>query len=317
MQENTSHIQNQPDSTKVSQSPFSPDITTLEEKHKQFGLIATLGGVAGMFMEGILHPIDTIRTRTKANTKHYVPFLTQVKKMYIKEGLKSYMGGFTCTLSGSLISNAAYFYIYEKLKYELVQKKILSEDLSPFLAAFIGGFMSDFIYLPFDVIRTRMQLKPGVYDYKHFFDGLRKIIAHEGFQTLYLGGSVFFTLSGILTSLTFGFYELFHKILKPVFPSNQDVNIPLSITSSAAAASLAAFLTNPLDVLITRMQSVNTTVQDPHTIRGLVKLIYKNEGLMGFMKGVSGTVAYYAIGSVILFPTYEILKSTFHVNLAE
>jgi len=298
----------------TSQHP-KPTQEAIEKK--DFLLTASLGGIAGLLMEGVLHPIDTIRTRLKANTKIYQPFLRQVTKMYRNEGPFSYFRGLTCTLYGSFISNASYFWIYEKLKYMLIQDKILSASTAPFLAAFVGGFTSDFIYLPFDVIRTRMQLKPGVYDYKNFIDGFRKIVRYEGVTTLYLGGPVFFTLSGILTSLTFGCYEIFHKALKPFFSTEQEVNIPLSICSSALAASVAAFVTNPLDVLVTRMQSVNTTVQDPYTIKGLVKKIYKNEGLTGFMKGVSGTVGYYAISSIILFPTYELLKAVFHVDLSE
>lgn len=312
MQEPTQKIPPQP-----SQHTLNPNPITHDHEKKDFLLTASLGGIAGLLMEGVLHPIDTIRTRLKANTKTYVPFLTQVAKMYRNEGHFSYFRGLTCTLWGSFISNASYFWIYEKLKYILNKDKILSESAAPFLAAFVGGFTSDFIYLPFDVVRTRMQLKPGVYDYKNFTDGFRKIIRHEGVTTLYLGGPVFFTLSGILTSLTFGFYEIFHKALKPFFSTEHEVNIPLSITSSVLAASLAAFVTNPLDVLVTRMQSVNTTVQDPYTIKGLVKKIYKNEGLTGFMKGVSGTVTYYAISSIILFPTYELLKAVFHVDLSE
>ena len=287
------------------------------EKNKSFGLIAILGAVSGAFMEGILHPIDTITTRLLVNSQTHVSFLTQAMEMYKCEGSRSFLRGFTCTLSGSLIANGVYFYSYEKVKYELIKHKNLSETLSPFLAGFVGGLIADFIYLPFDVIRTRMQLKPGEYNYKHVFDGFIQVRRHEGVKALYLGGSMYFALSGVSTSLIFGFYEILQKVLKLSFKSKQELDVPITIVSSACAASLAAFLTNPLDVLVTRMQSVNTTIQAPHSVKGLIKMIYYNEGPMGFMKGVTGNVLSYIAGSVILLPTYEIFKAVFNVDLKE
>lgn len=37
------------------------------EKSVSMGLTALAGGISGMLMESILHPMDTIRTRLKAN----------------------------------------------------------------------------------------------------------------------------------------------------------------------------------------------------------------------------------------------------------
>ncbi len=287
-------------------------------KHMQTNCLipAGLGGIAGLFMEGVLHPIDTIRTRVKANTKETVSMFRQIKLMQKYEGSRSYFNGFSCTLAGAFVSNASYFYVYEKLKQVSHEHQIMSREAAPFAAAFVAGFLSNILYLPFDVVRTRMQLKPGFYDYRHFFDGARKVLHHEGFSKLYLGGTAFLTLSALETSLTFGFYELFYKILKPFFPTNLEVNLPLSIVCSVTAASAAGFLINPLDVLVTRIQSVNTKVHGPVSIDAMVKSIYTKEGINGFFKGVSGTVSYYALSALILFPTYEVLKSLFHVDLS-
>jgi len=275
-----------------------------------------LGGFAGLFMEGFLHPIDTIRTRMKANTKRIVSFLAQIKTMHKYEGHTSYFRGFSCTLAGAFISNGSYFYIYEKLKQIACEHKTFSKDTAPFVAAFIGGFISNILYLPFDVVRTRMQLKPGHYDYRHFFDGAQKMLKYEGFRKLYLGGSAFLTLNALETSLTFGFYELFYRALEPLFPTSLEVNLPLSIVSSVSAASVAGFLINPLDVLVTRMQSVNTKTHGTISNIDMIKKIYTNEGVLGFFKGVTGTVSYYALGALILFPTYELLKNIFNIDLS-
>jgi len=286
---------------------------------KNFLLTASLGGLADLFIASSLHPVDTVKTRLKANSEVYMPFLKQVRIMYKTEGPFSYFRGLTCSIYGSFIAGASYFYIYEKLKYTLNKQKILSQDAAPFVAAFVGSFLSDLLYLPFDVIRTRMQIQPGTYDYKNILDGFQKVLKSEGPSALYLGGPVFFALSAITSSLFFGFYEILNKTLKPSFPTenNKEVNVQLSVCSSALAASFSAFLANPLDVLITRMQSVDTSVQARYTILGLMKQIYQNEGPIGFMKGVTGTMLYYTVFSVVMLPTYEILKAMFNVDLSE
>lgn len=273
-----------------------------------------LGGLAGLFMDSVLHPVDTIRTRIKTNAHETVKLLTQVNRMYKHEGLFSYFKGFSCTLAGSFIANGTFFFTYEKLKHTLAKVPALHHDAVPFIAAFTAGMCSNSIYLPFIAIRTRMQINSSHYDYKHFFDGAKKVLKREGFRKLYLGGPVFFVQSAIDTSLTFGFYEIFHRILSPFFASDKDLNLPLSMISSVGAASMSAVAVNPLDVLVARMQTMHTSAEGACSIPRMIKRIYTQEGLRGFMKGVSGTMFHFSMSALILFPTYEGLKGAYNVD---
>jgi hypothetical protein len=274
-----------------------------------------LGGISGLLMEGSLHPLDTIRTRMKTNTITNTPILTQVKNMYRSEGLRSYFKGFSCTFVSSFVCNGFYFFTYENLKNALKTQSVLPEKVSPFIAGFFAGFSCDFLYMPFDLVRARMQMSGGMYDYRNVFDGLGKVWKREGLRSLRNCGSVYFALSGVQAGFTFGFYEIFNKILKPSFKSTEGdgVNLPLTILSSVSAASVASILANPLDVMVTRKQTMQKYVKTTELIRD----IYRAEGCRGFMKGVSGTVSYFALASAILFPTYEVLKSGFNVDFSE
>jgi len=233
--------------------------------------------------------------------------------MYRNEGMKSYFKGFSCTFVSSFVCNSFYFLAYEKLKGALRSSRVIKDEFVPFVAGFAGGFACDFAYMPFDCVRARMQASNGTYKYRNVFDGLKKMWKLEGLSSLRSCGPVYFALSGLQTSLTFGFYEIFQKLYKPFLSSKYDVNIPLTIASSVSAASLASCIGNPLDVLVTRKQMSPGKV----STLSMVKNIYKNEGCRGFMKGVTGTVSYYALASAILFPTYEILKNTFNVDLSD
>lgn len=291
---------------------FSHEQERSSSSHLLYGY---LGGMAGLLMDSLLHPMDTVRTRIKTNVRESVALITQIRRMYRNEGAFSYVRGYTCTLAGSFFANGSYFYMYEKLKKTFERSGTLSNTTGPFVAAFMGGLFSNSIYLPFIMIRTRMQLNSIHYDYSHFFDGLMKVLKNEGFKKLYLGGPAFFTQSALETSLTFGFYEMFSRAFEPLFPSTTELNLPLSIVSSASAASLTAVITNPLDVVVARMQTMHTTWQGACSFPGMVKRIYVNEGLGGFMKGVTGTIPHYAMAALVLFPTYEMLKDGFKADL--
>lgn len=250
----------------------------------------------------------------KTNTTHYVPLLTQMKDMYRQEGIRGYFRGQSCTLVGSFVCNGFYFFTYEHLKAFFRERNLLGAYSSPFVAAFFGGFACDLMYLPFDIVRVRMQLEPGEYHYKNVFNGLNEMWKHEGFSSVFRNcGPVYFAFSAVQTSLTFGFYELISRILRPLIHDNHEVNLPLAIISSVSAASLSSLISNPLDLLVTRKQSLKYEIGTLELIRN----IYKTEGLKGFMKGATGTISYYAVASVIMFPTYEILKNMFHVDLNE
>ena len=296
---------------------FHPVKSQRQPQESSHLIQSVLGGVSGMLMETTLHPMDTIRTRMKCNREEFLSFNQTIKRIYVREGPMAFFKGFSCTLSGSFTANGTYFYAYEKLKYTLRKKKLLNDDLIPFLSAFVGGLCQDIMYIPCDVVRTRMQLGTKQYDYKNIYDGIRKIVQREGVGKLYIGGPAFFALDIIHTSLTFGFYELFLKKFRSYFAAHikeTDLNLPLSIICSASAASISAIVTNPLDLIVTRMQMVNTATEKPVSIYGNIKRIYSDEGLKGFMKGYSGRIMYYSCAAVILFPTYEFLKKLYGVD---
>jgi hypothetical protein len=138
----------------------------------------------------------------KTNTAAYSPLLAQVKNMYRSEGLRSYFKGFSCTFVSSFVCNGFYFYTYENLKSILKTQRYMPEKVSPFLAGFVAGFSCDFLYMPFDLVRARMQMSNNMYDYKNVFDGLGKVWKREGLRSLRNCGSVYFALSGVQAGFT-------------------------------------------------------------------------------------------------------------------
>jgi len=272
------------------------------------------GILAGTLTETILHPLTTVRTRIKANAKEFMTLKAQTKSLYQTEGLRSFYRGFSCTLFNGIFANWTHFYFYEKGKELLKREANMHHDMAPFFSAFVGGMLANIISIPCVVVRTRMQLEPGSYDYRNISDGFRKIVRREGFTKLYLGATIFLTLDAIDASFTFGFYELLLKIFRPYFNlKEQDKHLGLILASSLTSA-LSAVISNPLDVILTRTQMVDTSIHNKEKVFPLIRRIYREEGAMGFMKGLTGRIAHFAVYNMLLFPFYEHFKSVFELE---
>jgi hypothetical protein len=54
-----------------------------------------------------------------------------------------------------------------------------------------------------------------------------------------------------------------------------------------------------------------------YSVMDIVKSTYRNEGVKGFFKGITGRVGQYGLSAVILFPTYEFLRIKFGIDLIQ
>jgi hypothetical protein len=88
---------------------------------------------------------------------------------------------------------------------------------------------------------------------------------------------------------------------------------------------MAAMLSNPLDVVKTRLQVQNyhskvaTAGALPKytTARSMARGIWREEGVWAFTRGISARVMYVAPVSAITFMTYEFLKRFAQIDIAK
>ncbi|KAH0449696.1 hypothetical protein IEQ34_020388 [Dendrobium chrysotoxum] len=175
--------------------PFA-SVTMSEDKPFDFlrvlrdGIIA--GGTAGIVVETVLYPIDTIKTRLQAAHGG--------SKIHWK-GLYSGLAG---NLAGVLPASAVFIGIYEPTKQKLL--KLFPENLSAFAhltAGAIGGAASSLIRVPTEVVKQRMQTR----QFTSASNAVRLILAKEGFRGLYAGYSSFLLRDIPFDAIQFCIYE--------------------------------------------------------------------------------------------------------------
>lgn len=128
------------------------------------------------------------------------------------------------------------------------------------------GFLADgaasFIYVPSEVLKTRLQLqgqynnpffKSG-YNYKSFRHAARTIVRQEGFSALFYGYKATIFRDLPFSALQFTFYEQAQTWARQ-WKKSRDIGLPLELLTGASAGGLAGVLTCPLDVVKTRIQT--------------------------------------------------------------
>ena len=73
-----------------------------------------------------------------------------------------------------------------------------------------------------------------------------------------------------------------------------------------AGGATTAMFTNPIDVIRTRIQT-QTSDYGQKSISGLIKQMYKHEGLYGFGRGVGGRIVLMVAEGILFGDFYEIL----------
>lgn len=221
----------------------------------------TIGGSTG---DLIMHSLDTVKTRQQGAplVSKYFNMGSAYRSIFHEEGLfRGLYAGVTPAILGSIPGTAIFFGTYEFSKRNFVDMGI-NDTIAPLLAGFLGDFCASAIYVPSEVLKTRLQLqgrfanphfKSG-YNYRGTIDAARTIYKVEGASALFHGYRATICRDLPFSALTFFFYEMFKRRARE-YKGDQDMGLLFETLSGAMAGALAGALTTPLDVIKTRIQT--------------------------------------------------------------
>lgn len=158
-----------------------------------------------------------------------------------------------------------------------------SDYLKFAVAGAIGCGITHSSLVPIDVVKTRIQLEPTVYN-KGMVSSFKKIISQEGSKALLTGFGPTLLGYSIQGAFKFGGYEVFKKKFIDIIGYNNALNYKNSIYmgSAACAEFIADIALCPLEATRIRL------VSQPNFANGLVggfSRILKEEGISSFYSG--------------------------------
>lgn len=135
---------------------------------------------------------------------------------------------------------------------------------------FIADFAASFVYVPSEVLKTRLQLQgrynnpffSSGYNYRSTIDAARTIIRQEGFSALFYGYKATIFRDLPFSAIQFALYEQEQKWARQ-WSGSRDIGLGLEVATAASAGGMAGVVTCPLDVVKTRIQ---TQVNPPEAV---------------------------------------------------
>ncbi len=294
------------------------------------------GGIGGAIGDSAMHSLDTVKTRQQGapTVQKYKNMIGAYRTIFVEEGLpKGLYGGYSGAMLGSFPSAAIFFATYEFTKRKMIGEWEINETFSHLTAGFLGDFVSSFVYVPSEVLKTRLQLQGRFnnphfhsgYNYKNLSDAIKTIIRQEGWATLFFGYKATLSRDLPFSGLQFAFYEKFRQIAYSVEQKtlDQDLSLTNEIFTGAAAGGLAGIITTPLDVVKTRIQTQLPDIPENASqkqlkrqktltnsiSRGLVT-VFKTEGVAGLFSGVGPRFIWTSVQSSIMLLLYQIALKT-------
>ncbi|KAI3464665.1 hypothetical protein Pfo_021328 [Paulownia fortunei] len=263
---------------------------------------AAAGGIAGAFTYVCLHPLDTIKTKlqTKGASEIYKGAFDVIVKTFQSRGILGFYSGVSAVIVGSTFSSAVYFGTCEFGKSILSKIGQYPPVLIPPTAGAMGNIVSSAIMVPKELITQRMQA------------GAKG----DGFLGLYAGYS-----ATLLRNLPAGVlsYSSFEYLKAAVLRETKKANLEpfQSVCCGALAGAISASLTTPLDVVKTRLmtqahgEAVNKVAAAMYDgVSATIKQILKEEGWVGFTRGMGPRVFYSACFSAIGYFAFETARLT-------
>lgn len=300
------------------------------------------GGLAGAFGEGMMHPVDTIKTRLQSQavitgTQGQKSIFQMIRMVWAADGLKGFYRGVAPGVTGSLATGATYFGIIESTKKRLEERHPgLSGHWAHFIAGAVGDTLGSFVYVPCEVIKQRMQVQgtktswnaallqadvphkteEGIYCYyKGMFHAGCSIWKQSGLRGLYAGYWSTLARDVPFAGLMVTFYEALKDLeltnVRGVSNGHGISNSCEGLLLGGLAGGLAAYVTTPLDVIKTRLQVQGSTLRYNGWFDA-IRMTWKAEGFRGMFKGSVPRILWYIPASSLTFMAVEFLRDHFN-----
>lgn len=213
----------------------------------------------------LMHSLDTVKTRQQGDPstpRKYTSLTPTYRLIFRQEGVRRGLyGGVTPAFLGSFGGTFLFFGSYEWSKRLLIDAGV-APSLSFFTAGLIADLVASPLYVPSEVLKTRLQLQGRYknpffnsgYNYRGPVHALRTIARTEGMSALFYGYRATLYRDLPFSALQFAFYEK-EREAAIWWVGSKTIGLPLEILVGASAGGMAGILTCPLDVVKTRIQT--------------------------------------------------------------
>ncbi|CAJ1328497.1 unnamed protein product [Effrenium voratum] len=277
------------------------------------------GSAAGIFADFITHPVSTIKTRLQIQGSggglhgavSYRGVTHALLHILRNEGPFALYRGLGVVVVGAAPAQGLYFGSYEAAK-----KSLGGGHSGNFAAGVCAQLAGSVAWVPVEVVKERLQVEGQVKAataYSGSFDAFRKILQHEGVVGLYRSFPIHQVPWIPFNGCYFAVYEKLKEMSLDAGYADANGNLdPVAQLSCGTTAGVAAGLvTNPVDVLKTRLQVANANPDMfPYSSGfGAAQHLLQHEGAAALMDGALARVLWLTPRLTLCVFAYERMKS--------
>jgi solute carrier family 25 S-adenosylmethionine transporter 26 len=258
-----------------------------------FGISLISGSLAGLCVDVVLYPLDTIKTR-----------LQSAPGFLLSGGFHGIYRGLGSVAVGSVPGAALFFSTYDFVKH-LVSPQLSSrwQLISPMIASCCGETVACLVRVPTEVVKQRTMTSRHLSS----FGVLTQTLQAEGFGGLYRGYLVTLSRELPFSIIQFPLWEY----LKMRWAIHQKAPVMpwQSSLCGAVAGGIAAALTTPLDVAKTRIMlaATGTDLARGNIVTALLT-VFHQKGLTGLYAGVIPRTLWISLGGAIFLGMYDAVR---------
>lgn len=276
------------------------------------------GAIAGSMEHFCMYPVDTVKTRMQTllpGQPVYNGVIQAFHSITAVEGIPRLYRGASAVVLAALPSHAIYFATYEGAKEYFGGNAPGHHPVAHAISGACATAAHDACVTPVDVVKQRLQMYGS--QYRGVYQTVQTILQKEGAGTFYASYPTTLVMNVPFISAHFVTYEFLKKTLPDILEPNRhhttdqdldDDHSPLLHTlAGAGAGALGGLVSNPFDVMKTRIQTQGLPVK-MRSFRGAFNHILANEGWAGFTRGLSARMLYFTPSAAICWTTYETMK---------
>ncbi|XP_026877937.1 tricarboxylate transport protein B, mitochondrial [Electrophorus electricus] len=267
------------------------------------------GAIAGGIEICITFPTEYVKTQLqldeKANPPRYRGIADCVTQTVQGHGVKGLYRGLSSLLYGSIPKSAVRFGMFEILSNQMRDETGRLDATHGFVCGLGAGVMEAVLVVcPMETIKVKF-----IHDqtsanpkYRGFFHGVREIIRAQGIRGTYQGITATVLKQGSNQAIRFFVMTSLKNWYKGNDPS-KPMNPIVTGLFGAGAGAASVFGNTPLDVIKTRMQSL-----EAHKYKSTLDCavqIMKHEGPTAFYKGTIPRLGRVCLDVAIVFIIYE------------
>ncbi|KAG6830140.1 hypothetical protein H0H92_002004 [Tricholoma furcatifolium] len=274
------------------------------------------GATAGAIEAFVTYPTEFVKTRSqfsgKAKTNLTSPLKKQGPIAIIKEtvktqGITGLYSGCSALVIGNALKAGVRFVSYDHYKQLLAdeQGKVTAGRS---LIAGLGAGMTEAVFAvtPSETIKTKLidDAKRPNPQYRGLIHGTGLIIRQEGISGIYRGLFPVMMRQGANSAVRFTTYSTLKQLVQGTARPGQTLPSTITFAIGGIAGLVTVYTTMPLDVIKTRMQSLEARAQYRNSFHCAYR-IFTEEGILRFWTGTTPRLTRLVLSGGIVFTVYE------------